>query len=254
MDPGYQMEPESIGRTRSRRLPTLVGMTALALVVLIAKPWAGPDGRTTGPAPTSADLAASSSRPTATSYATPIADPGWPVPDWSRTGATLASTQAEGALASLEGRRGTWGVGATGSGPRLIRDDTWSDWTSVEPEVVTGAAVQDEMPRHILIWPGSGLCTGLQAINERPTVIAVTLPATIKPGPAVGDGWRGWWTDGGRTASIDDSVRTVPTGDRSGIVAIERIDGAPWPVGLYEFQLRVADRIFDMAVCMTRRD
>ena len=184
MDTGYQMEPERVGRTRSRRLPALVGTAVPSWPSSSPSHGRGQPARPPVPDPA---LAAASPHPTAgTSYdrpgATPVAVPGWPVPPGPLNGPTLASTQAEGALPMLEGRRGTWGVGVTGSGPRLIRDDTWSDWTSIEPEVVQGPA-QDGMPRHVLIWPGSGLCTGVQATDDRPTVIAVTLPANItRPG------------------------------------------------------------------------
>lgn len=252
MDTGYQMEPERVGRTRSRRLPALVGAIAIVLVVVIAKPWAGADTTPTGPPQNRAALVAPSPASAhATSVSTPIADPGWPVPDSSSTGATFASTQAEGALSLLDGRRGTWGIGDTGVGPRLIREEPWSDWTPVEPEVLQGAG-QDGLPRHVLMWPGTGLCAGLATIYDRPTVVAVTTPVDVRPGSSVGDGWTGWWSVGSRAASIDASVRTVPTGDRSGITAIERTDGAPWPIGRYEFQLRVGDRTFDLTVCLTR--
>ena len=40
MDTGYEMEPERVGRTRSRRVPALVGTAVLVLAVVIAKPWA----------------------------------------------------------------------------------------------------------------------------------------------------------------------------------------------------------------------
>ena len=71
-------------------------------------------------------------------------------------------------------------------------------------------------------------------------------------GANVGDGWSGWWTDGGRAASIDDSVTVVAMRDQSGIAAIERIDRTPWPIGRYEFQLRAGDRTFDLTLCLTR--
>jgi len=254
MDPGYQMEPERIGRARSRRLPALVGAAAIALIVVIAKPWVSVPPALITPEPDRAAVVAASQHPTVTPATPPIAGPAWPIPDSSRTGATPASAEAEGALALLDDRRGTWGVGDTGSGPRILRDEPWFDWAAIQPEMVTDRAAQDGLARHIVIWPGSGVCTGVQAINDRPMVVAVTMPANVAGGSNVGDGWTGWWTDGGHTSSIDDSVRTVPTGDGSGIVAIERIDGTPWPVGLYEFQLRAGARTFDLTVCLTRRD
>ena len=88
--------------------------------------------------------------------------------------------------------------------------------------------------------------------DDHPRIVAVTLPVDIRRGANVGDGWSGWWTDGGRAASIDDSVTVVAMRDQSGIAAIERIDRTPWPIGRYEFQLRAGDRTFDLTVCLTR--
>ena len=50
----------------------------------------------------------------------------------------------------LDVRRGTWGIGVIGVGPRLSRDATWADWTAIEPEVVQGPA-QDGLARHVLV-------------------------------------------------------------------------------------------------------
>lgn len=256
MDTGYEMEPERVGRTRSRRVPALVGTAVLVLAVVIAKPWTNAQPQ---PAKQAPDLLAvtASARPTATRAATtapeatPAAVPTWPVPPGPLNGPTLISAQAEGVLPMLDVRRGTWGIGVIGVGPRLSRDATWVDWSAIEPEVVEGPA-QDGLARHVLIWPGTGVCTGVPVTDDHPTIVAVTLPVDIRRGANVGDGWSGWWTDGGRTASIDDSVTVVAMRDESGIAAIERIDRTPWPIGRYEFQLRTGDRTFDLTVCLTR--
>ena len=110
-------------------------------------------------------------------------------------------------------------------------------------------------------WPASP-CPDLarhgsvhrRARDRRPPHDRRGHPAGDHPSQArtSGDGWSGWWTDGGRAASIDDSVTVVAMRDQSGIAAIERIDRTPWPIGRYEFQLRAGDRTFDLTVCLTR--
>ena len=240
MDTGYEMEPERVGRTRSRRVPALVGTAVLVLAVVIAKPWANAQPAPAKPVP---DLLAVTAASPARDRRGPGDDrpgvhaaavPTWPVQPGPLNAPTLISAQAESALPMLDVRRGTWGIGVIGVGPRLSRDATWADWTAIEPEVVQGPA-QDGLARHVLIWPGTGLCTGVPVTDDHPRIVAVTLPVDIRRGANVGDGWSGWWTDGGRAASIDDSVTVVAMRDQSGIAAIERIDRTPWPIGRYEF-------------------
>jgi hypothetical protein len=251
MQTGYEKEPAPVGRSRSRRLPFAIGGVAIMLAIVIAKPWAGPDqtheGRTAEP-PSAAATHATDAAPSATAQTAAVdipapTDPVWPTSTVSPGGATSASTEAEGALPMLHRRGGTWGVGVTGVGPRLIRDEPWYEWTQVDPEVVDGP------PAHIAIWPGTDLCTGLPTIYDHPTVVVITMPVGVEAGSRLA----GWWTDGGRAASIDDSVLLVASDDASGVASVERLDRAPWPVGRYEFHVESGGRTVALTVCLTRR-
>jgi hypothetical protein len=123
-----------------------------------------------------------------------------------------------------------------------VRDEPWADWTAIAPET-TG-----EGPGHIAIWPGTSLCNGLPTIYDRPSVMAVTVPAEI-----VADGGLvGWWTDGSRVANLAGSVRPVSPAGNRGITYLERTDGAPWPAGRYEFHVTSGSRAVGLTVCLTR--
>ena len=41
-------------------------------------------------------------------------------------------------VSRLAAKAGAWGIGEGGAGPRLIRDDPWTEWQAVDP--VAGAA------------------------------------------------------------------------------------------------------------------
>jgi hypothetical protein len=167
------------------------------------------------------------------------ADTGWPATSVASGPVVGAVAEAEAALASLKVRSGTWGVGATGAGPRLVRDEPWLDWAPVTPEEVDGP------PAHIAIWPGTGLCVGFPTIFDRPTFVAVTTPLHLDPAESL----VGWWTDGGRVASLTGSIREV--GPRSsGVGYLERVDQGPWPAGRYEFHLETGGRTLALTVCL----
>ena len=116
---GYEMEPERVGRTRSRRVPALVGAAVLVLAVVIAKPWASAQPGPAKPVPDLLAVTAATPRPTAADTSTTAPEtrpavPTWPVQPGPMTGPTLISAQAEGALAMLDARRGAWGIGVIG--------------------------------------------------------------------------------------------------------------------------------------------
>ena len=82
MDTGYEMEPERVGRTRSRRVPALVGTAVLVLAVVIAKPWANAQPAPAKPAPDL--LAVTAASPHATAVSTFDDRPGDPAPPFPR--------------------------------------------------------------------------------------------------------------------------------------------------------------------------
>ncbi len=252
METGYEMAPEPIGRPRPRRLPLIVAGALIALAVVVAKPWSSPDIAPAiglaGPASTHRpDFAPGPDAPAgAVVRGTAVPqDQGWPATMVATGAATAGAAEAESALRWLTGRSGTWGVGDTGVGPRMLRDEPWLDWAPVSPELVDGP------PAHIAMWPGTDLCTGYPTIFDRPTVVAVTIPKHLDPD------WQvvGWWTDGGRLAALDGSIFRVSPGRIGGIGGIaylERIDRAPWPAGRYEFHVRAGGQILALTVCLTR--
>jgi len=248
MGSGYERKPEPLVRPRTRRLPIAIGIVVVLLALMVAKPWASSDTVPTGADVThSSGKQVTSPRPIASIPAGSAvhvdADPAWPATVVASGPATPSVSQAERALTMLTGRAGTWGIGVTGVGPRLIREEPWSDWTAVEPEPVGGP------PAHIAIWPGTGLCTGLPTIYDGPTIVAITMPVGLGSRPTLA----GWWTDGGRAASIDDSVRLLTSVDDAGMATVERVDRAKWPVGRYEFHVQTKGGIVALTVCLTRR-
>ena len=137
---------------------------------------------------------------------------------------------------------GQWGVGAAGVGPRMLRDEPWTDWAAATPESVDGG------PLHILMWPGTSLCDGYPTINDRPSLVAVTTATDLVPGW----GLVGWWTDGHQVGAPRDSVRQVSPAGQSGISYLERTDRARWPSGRYEFHVIAGDQVVALTVCITR--
>jgi hypothetical protein len=79
-------------------------------------------------------------------------------------------------------------------------------------------------------------------------VVAVTAPVDTIPYFRV----VGWWTDGGRVASLAGSVRQAAPSGANGIRYLERVDQAPWPAGRYEFHVFQGDAIVALTVCMAR--
>src|SRR3954451_12247538 len=250
METRYEVEPERIGRSTGRRRPAVLIVVALVVAAaVLAKPWDA-SHTTTPVGPTLEPVVAVAPplprvltvRPTANA-APSAAIPAWPSERGPSLLAAQTAKEAEGALASLTGHAGKWGVGAAGVGPRMLRDEPWSDWTQAPAEVVDGA------PVHVASWPDTDLCAGYPTIYDRPTLVAVTMPTAVAPDRVL----RGWWTDGANVASLDGSVVQIsPPGNR-GIGYLERLDRAPWPPGRYEFHVVVASASVSMTVCLTRR-
>jgi len=246
METGYDLEPRPIGRSTHRRAWLVVVTAGLFLAVVLLKPWSG------WPAP--ASRAGIASPPPAASpddFAVgPIVGrpaeeliPVWPAAAVASRLAAATADQAEGALGALAVRSGTWGVGDAGVGPRMLRDEPWTDWAATVPESV------DDGPLHIAIWPGTSLCAGYPTLYDHPSLVAVTAPADLVPD------WRlvGWWTDGSNVASLADSVGQVSPAGNRGISYLERTDRAAWPPGRYEFHVIAGQRTLALTVCITRR-
>jgi hypothetical protein len=251
METRYEVEPERIGRSSGRRRPAaLIAVVVVVAAAVLIKPWDGPG--TPGPAvgPTLEPIVAVAppvpriltARPTP-SAAPPSAVPTWPSERAPTLLATHTAKEAERALTALTGHAGDWGVGSAGVGPRMLRDEPWSDWTAAAAEVVDGA------PVHVASWPDTDLCAGYPTLYDRPTLVAVTMPMGVAPDRLL----RGWWTDGANVASLDGSVVQIsPPGNR-GIGYLERLDQAPWPRGRYEFHVVVDSASVSLTVCLTRR-
>ncbi|HEX7474040.1 MAG TPA: hypothetical protein VF323_13235 [Candidatus Limnocylindrales bacterium] len=142
-------------------------------------------------------------------------------------------------VAQLAPRSGAWGVGTGGNGPRLIRDEPWTDWAAVDP----GPAWKGTS---LTLWPDTGLCMSAPRLLSHPSLVAVTAPSGLVPDWKVG----AWWTDGTRTASLDGVIRQVsPPGNR-GITYLERVDHGSWPDGRYEFDVQAGDHRTSLTVCI----
>jgi hypothetical protein len=139
----------------------------------------------------------------------------------------------------LSARSGAWGVGVGGNGPRLVREEPWTDWVALDP----GPAWQGTS---LTLWPDTGLCQGAPQLLSHPSLVAITVPAGLLPD------WRvtTWWQDGSGIGSLDGVVRQIsPPGNR-GIAYLERNDRAPWPDGRYEFDVRAGDHETSLTACI----
>ena len=142
-------------------------------------------------------------------------------------------------VAQLAPLSGTWGVGTGGNGPRLVRDEPWTDWAPVDP----GPSWQGTS---LTLWPDTGLCMSAPQLLSHPILVAITVPTGLAPDWRVG----AWWTDGTQTSSLDGTIRQVsPPGNR-GISYLERVDHAPWPDGRYEFDVQAGDHRISLTACI----
>jgi hypothetical protein len=156
----------------------------------------------------------------------------------STSGRSPDQTTVDQIVHGLASRSGTWGVGAGGTGPRLVRDDPWTDWVAVEPVAVDGPA--------IAVWPDTGLCRATPVLLDRPSLVAVTVPPGLAPD------WRleTYWSNGPTIVRLDGRVRQVsPPGNR-GISYLEQVDGSDWPDGRYEFRVLAGDHATSLTVCI----
>jgi hypothetical protein len=243
MDTGYDVEPRPIGRSTRRRVWFLVLAVVVFLAAVLLKPWSGQPGPSSQAGIPSPEPAASPAF--AVVPITPAAElaPAWPAAAVASVLGEATANEAERALGALTVRSGTWGVGNAGVGPRMLRDEPWTDWAATAPESV------DYGPLHIALWPGTSLCDGYPAIYDRPSLVAITAPRDLVPD------WRlvGWWTDGSSVATLADSVRQVSPAGNRGISYLERTDRAAWPAGRYEFHVVAGQTAVALTVCITRR-
>ncbi len=243
MDPGYDVEPRLVGRSTHRGVWLGVLTAAVLLGVVLQKPWAAQ------PRPDSEAILATPVPSASPAFALiPIRPEAhlaseWPAGSVPSVLAVATATQAEGALGGLAIHSGQWGVGNAGVGPRMLRDEPWTDWVAATPENVDGG------PLHVMTWPGTGMCGGLPSIYDNPSVVAVTTPSALVPD------WRltGWWTDGSNVAALSGSVWQVSPAGNRGISYLERTDRAPWPPGRYEFHVIAGQQTVALTVCITRR-
>ena len=232
-------------RRRSVSSVVVVAVVAIVLVVAVVKPWGGsqppPDlgGSPAGPslAPAAAVPAGGieqgiSSLGDAAAYANEAA--GFQSPPDPDILALIVQR--------LSKTDGAWGVGVGGEGPRLIRDDPWTEWMALDP--VTASASPYDLAR----WPGTPLCAGVPEVLTRPSIVAVTVPDGLAADWRI-DAWR---SDGVTTTSLADSVIQVsPPGNRT-ISYLEYPDNIPWPDGRYEFHIVSGDHTLAMSICLSR--
>lgn len=142
----------------------------------------------------------------------------------------------------LAARSGAWGVGDGGDGPRLIRDEPWTDWAPVDPGPAWGGS-------SLTLWPDTGLCMSAPILSSRPRQVAVTVPRGLVPD------WRVtvWWQDGTGIRSLAGVVRQIAPPGNGAISYLERVDQAPWPVGRYEFDIQAGDHRSSMTACLGGR-
>ena len=223
----------------------LVATVVIFLAVVVVKPW--DRGAATRPAgvvaPVSAGPFASPATATRSGPAPVDLTPAWPAAATPSGPDGGAASQAEAMLTTLARHAGTWGVGNAGVGPRLVRDEPWADWVAVQPEAA------GDIPSGIAIEPGTSLCDGLPTTYDRPSVVAVTVPADLAADLRLA----GWWTDGSNVAHPVGSIRLFSLEGERGIGYLERTDLGPWPPGRYEFQVIRGVRPVALTVCLTRR-
>ncbi len=248
METRYEVERVPIGRRHDRKVPAAVAALLVVLAIVISKPWAGTTPSASLPpaglvAPNPDPTPALTAGPAPAALAGVPAASGWPAAASPARFDATAASQAEMAIGLLSVHSGTWGVGNSGVGPRLLRDEPWFDWAAVSPQVASDA------PSHVGTSPDTPVCAGLATIYDRPSLVAITAPSELVPD------WRlvGWWTDGTAVAPLNGSIRQVSPAGNRGISYLERTDRAPWPPGRYEFHVIAGRTTVALTICLTPR-
>lgn len=242
MNTRYELNPSPVGPSPRRRAFLLVVAVPLVLLSLVVvKPWETPShGNTPAadlstPSPPAGRAATRVSRPDPSQAAVA----SWPVVSSGARANGDEPTPAE-MLAGRVAMPAGWTVGDGGPGRRPNRDDPWVDWLPVSVIPSTDA------PGTIVIWPDTGLCTGVPVLDDRPTFITVSAPADLPRG------WRlnGWWSDGIRYARLDASVRLIAASAHRSLGYIERLDQTPWPAGRYEIHVVTGQQVLALTMCL----
>jgi len=232
-------------RRRNVSSVVVVAVVAVVLAVAVVKPWGG--------SPPPPDLGGS---PPGPSLAPAAAVPAGGIEQGISSLGDAAATANEAAgfqsppdpdilaliVQRLAESDGAWGVGVGGEGPRLVRDDPWTEWFAIDP------VDADPWPYDFARWPGTPLCAGVPEYFTRPSIVAVTVPAGLAPD------WRleAWRSDGITTTPLAGTVIQVsPPGNRT-ISYLEYPGNAPWPDGRYEFHIVSGDHALAMSICLSR--
>jgi hypothetical protein len=218
---GYELRPVAIDRPAGRSPSAFVAAAAVVAAMLVMKPWTVIAGFE-APGPIEARAPAAAGPPPATV----VGSPG-------------AASEAPSTLGSLATHSGTWGVGASGTGPHH-EAEPWAEWTAVTPtpaSLTAGAAPAS---------PSRGLCDAGPTLPADPLFIAVSHETDVPIDRRV----EAWWWDDDSAMPLDGAIHQVtPTGDR-GIAYVIRNDRAAWPAGRYAFRLIAGDRAVGLAVCL----
>lgn len=209
LEPGYEVVPVRIGR--SRRAPLLVLLLVAGIGLLLAKPWAGEESRlAVGPSPMPT--------PSATE-ALPVAGDG---PVSSPAGPPFGGVRpiieegGEPFASALLVRAGEWGVASGGWWPS--GGEPWTYWTDAVA-IREGTAVDRT--------PACGQRTDLPAGR----FVAITAPSLLAASGAIEVIPFG---PTGRAGSVPELRIVRRLADR-GTVFLLRRDGAAWRPGGYRF-------------------
>ena len=128
------------GRPGGRGVLAALALLA-ALGLAVVKPWGS--APITGPVAASPSNMVGQGAAVAAATIAPPATPAsaaWPAEAAPGPDAADPVTIRDAArLVAL--RAGAWGVGAAGSGPRLVRDEVWADWLAVTPRSVPSGPI-----------------------------------------------------------------------------------------------------------------
>jgi hypothetical protein len=256
--PGYERPTGPLGGSARGAIAVAAGVV-IFLAVVSLKPW---DTSVVTPVATgrpvasaaavverpsdavaSADAVPSPAPTQATEVTTEqIADPPWPaLPAAISPASSVVATEER--LGDLRRRAGTWGVWVAGAGPRILREEPWTDWVAVRPEPSTSS------PQNIAMWPGTEVCDRLPVLSGPPRVVAVTTPRGVRGASRI----EGWWTDGAHVASLAGSLGYVSPPEGSGGATSQllvRVDGATWPAGRYELHVAAPGSVIALTFCI----